>query len=131
MGLATWEEASGGKIQRYDVVVAKNYLNEDEMKSLEVIVSAYLDLAENRARRHVPMTMDDWSQHLDRILVADDRELLDNAGKISAEIAQEHALTEFEKYRMIQDRLFKSDFDKHFERLLEQTKGAPDGESTE
>jgi hypothetical protein len=120
MGLATWEEAPDGKIQRYDAVVAKNYLDEDEMRSLEAIVSAYLDLAENRARRHIPMTMEDWAQHLDRILEADDHELLTDAGRISAEIAQEHALTEFEKYRVIQDRLFESDFDKHFERLLEQ-----------
>jgi hypothetical protein len=131
MGLTTWEEAPDGKIQRYDVVVAKNYLNEDEMNSLEAFVSAYLDLAENRARRHVPMTMEDWARHLDRILVADDRELLTNAGKLSAEIAQEHALTAFEKYRVIQDRLFESDFDKHFERLLEQAKSASDDKGTE
>jgi hypothetical protein len=131
MGLTTWEEAPDGKIQRYDVVVARNYLAEEEIKSFEIIVSAYLDLAENRARRHVPMTMEDWARHLDRILVADDRELLADTGKISAEIAQEHALTEFEKYRVIQDRLFESDFDKHFERLLEQAKGASDDESTE
>jgi hypothetical protein len=131
MGLMAWEESPEGKIQRYDVVVAKNYLTEDEMKSLEAIVSAYLDLAENRARRHVPMTMEDWARHLDRILVADDHELLTNAGKISAEIAQEHALTEFEKYRVIQDRIFESDYDKHFERLLKQAASTPDDESAE
>jgi hypothetical protein len=128
MGLMTWEEAPDGKIQRYDAVVAKNYFDEDEMKSLEAIVSAYLDLAENRARRHIPMTMEDWARHLDRILEADDHELLTNAGRISAEIAQEHALTEFEKYRVIQDRLFESDFDRHFERLLEQATGTPKNE---
>ena len=126
MGLTTWEEAPEGKIQRYDVVVAKNYLNEDEMKSLEAIVSAYLDLAENRARRHIPMTMEDWARYLDRILAADDRDLLTNAGSISTEIAQDHALTEFERYRVIQDRLFESDFDKHFERLIEQAKVEPE-----
>ena len=127
MGLTTWDEAPHGKIQRYDVVVAKNYLDEDETKSLESIVSAYLDLAENRARRRVPMTMEDWARYLDRILQADDRELLKNAGSISAEIAQEHALCEFEKYRVIQDKLFKSDFDKQI-RLLEQAALGDDAE---
>jgi len=112
MGLTTWDDAPHGKIQRYDTVVAKNYLSEDEMRSLESIVSAYLDLAEDRARRRVPMTMEDWAKYLDRILQADDRELLTNAGSISAEIANEHALSEFEKYRVIQDRLFESDFDR-------------------
>jgi len=120
MGLTTWEDSPNGKIQRYDVVIAKNYLSEDEMKSLQLIVSAYLDLAENRARRHLPMTMEDWALHLDRILQADGHELLTNAGRISAEIAQNHALSEFEKYRIVQDKLFESDFDKHF-RLLEET----------
>ena len=120
MGLTTWDDAPQGKTQRYDVVVAKNYLDEDEMKSLESIVSAYLDLAENRARRNIPMTMEDWAQHLDRILQADDHELLTNAGKITAEIAHEHALSEFEKYRIVQDRLFESDFDRQLE-LLERT----------
>jgi hypothetical protein len=126
MGLTTWDENPAGKIQRYDVVVAKNYLNEDEMRSLEAIVSAYLDLAENRARQHIPMTMEDWVRYLDRILQADDRELLTNAGSISAEIAQEHALTEFEKYRVLQDRLFENDFDRHLQRLLQQATGEPE-----
>jgi len=120
MGLTTWDDAPHGKIQRYDVTVAKNYLDEDEMRSLESIVSAYLDLAENRARRRIPMTMEDWAMYLDRILQADDRELLENAGSISAAIAQEHALSEFEKYRVIQDALFESDFDKQL-KILEQT----------
>ena len=112
MGLATWDEAPDGKIRRSDVVVAKNYLSEEEMRSLELIVSAYLDLAENRALQHIPMTMEDWAKYLDRILQADDRELLTNAGKISAQIAEDHALSEFEKYRIIQDKLFESDYDR-------------------
>jgi hypothetical protein len=119
MGLTNWNDAPHGKIQRYDVTTAKNYLDEDEMRSLEAIVSAYLDLAENRARRRVPMTMEDWVKYLDRILLADDRELLNDAGSISAEIAREHALCEFEKYRIIQDKLFESDFDKQL-KLLEE-----------
>ena len=120
MGLTTWEDAPDGKIQRYDVIIAKNYLSEDEMKSLRLIVSAYLDLAENRANRRIPMTMEDWAKHLDRILQADGHELLTNAGHISAEIAKNHALSEFEKYRVIQDNLFESDFDKQFKMLEEK-----------
>ena len=85
-------------------------------------ISAYLDLAENRARRQIPMTMEDWAHYLDRILQADDRELLTNAGSISADIAHEYALTEFEKYRVIQDRIFENDFEKHFQRLMQQAK---------
>jgi hypothetical protein len=112
MGLTTWNEAPDGKIQRNDVVVAKNYLSTEEMQSLELIVSAYLDLAERRARAHVPMTMADWANHLDLILQADGNELLTNAGKISAQIAEDHALSEFEKYRVIQDNLFESDYDR-------------------
>jgi len=112
MGLTTWNEAPDGKIQRGDVVVAKNYLSAEEMRSLELIVSAYLDLAERRARSRVPMTMSDWSKHLDLILQADGNELLTNAGKISAQIAEDHTLSEFEKYRVIQDKLFESDYDR-------------------
>ena len=112
MGLTTWREAPWGKIALSDAVVAKNYLDEDEMRSLQLIVSAYLDLAENRARRGIPMTMQDWAGHLDRILQADGNELLTNAGSISAEIARSHAECEFEKYRIVQDRLFESDFDR-------------------
>ncbi|MGL4941788.1 MAG: virulence RhuM family protein [Thermoguttaceae bacterium] len=112
MGLTSWEDAPDGKIQKYDVVIAKNYLTDDELSSLEHIVSAYLDLAENRAKRRIPMTMQDWATHLDRILQADGHELLQNAGKISAEIAKTHAECEFEKYRIVQDRLFESDFDR-------------------
>lgn len=112
MGLTTWEEAPSGKIKGSDVIVAKNYLNNQEMKSLELIVSAYLDLAERRALQNMPMTMEDWARHLDLILQADGNELLTNAGKISAMIAKDHALLEFEKYRLVQDRLFESDYDR-------------------
>jgi len=126
MGLTTWREAPWGKIALSDAVVAKNYLDEDEMRSLQLIVSAYLDLAENRARRGIPMTMQDWAGHLDRILKADGNELLINAGNISAEIARSHAECEFEKYRVVQDRLFESDFDRfaaqQMERLEKATK---------
>ncbi len=113
MGLTTWRDAPEGKIAPSDVVVAKNYLSRDELFQLERIVSAYLDLAENRARRHIPMTMEDWAKRLDLFLEADEREILQDAGRISAEIAKEHALSEFEKYRVIQDRLFMSDFDRY------------------
>ncbi|MCL2138717.1 MAG: virulence RhuM family protein [Treponema sp.] len=112
MGLTTWNDAPDGKIQRSDVMIAKNYLSEEEMRSLELIVSAYLDLAERRAMAKMPMTMIDWAHHLDLILQADGNELLTNAGTISAQIAEDHALCEFEKYRIIQDRLFESDFDR-------------------
>ena len=107
--------------EKSDVSVAKNYLSEKEMRSLERIVSAYLDLAEDRAERHIPMTMEDWAKRLDLFLMADDREVLQDAGKITAEIAKAKAETEFEKYRVIQDRLFMSDFDKY---MLELEKNA-------
>ena len=122
MGLTTWAAAPEGKIVKSDVSIAKNYLNEQEMRSLERIVSAYLDLAEDRAERHIPMTMEDWSKRLDLFLMADDREVLQDAGKITAEIAKSKAETEFEKYRIIQDRLFMSDFDKYLLELEENTK---------
>ena len=124
MGLTTWDEVPDGKIQQNDVVVAKNYLSEEEMRSLELIVSAYLDLAERRAMAHVPMTMEDWANHLDLILQADGNQLLKDAGKISAQIAEDHALSEFEKYRIIQDKLFESDYDRFvagLKRLEEKT----------
>ena len=105
-----------------DVNIAKNYLSEQEMRSLERIVSAYLDLAEDRAESHIPMTMEDWSKRLDLFLMADDREVLQDAGKITAEIAKAKAETEFEKYRVIQDRLFVSDFDKYMLELEENAK---------
>ena len=122
MGLTTWAAAPEGKIVKSDVSVAKNYLSEQEMRSLERIVSAYLDLAEDRAERHIPMTMEDWSKRLDLFLMADDREVLQDAGKITAEIAKAKAETEFEKYRVIQDRLFMSDFDKYMLELEENAK---------
>ena len=122
MGLTTWTAAPEGKIVKSDVSVAKNYLSEKEMRSLERIVSAYLDLAEDRAERHIPMTMEDWAKRLDLFLMADDREVLWDAGKITAEIAKAKAETEFEKYRVIQDRLFMSDFDKYMLELEENAK---------
>ena len=121
MGLTTWAAAPDGKIVKSDVSIAKNYLTEKEMRSLERIVSAYLDLAEDRAERHIPMTMGDWSRRLDLFLMADDREILQDAGKITAQIAKAKAETEFEKYRVIQDELYMSDFDKY---LLELEKSA-------
>lgn len=121
MGLATWAGAPDGKIVKSDVSIAKNYLSKQEMRSLERIVSAYLDLAEDRAERHIPMTMKDWAKRLDLFLMADDREVLQNAGKITAEIAKSKAETEFEKYRVIQDRLFMSDYDKYLLELEEST----------
>lgn len=122
MGLTTWAAAPEGKIVKSDVSIAKNYLTEKEMRSLERIVSAYLDLAEDRAERHIPMTMEDWSKRLDLFLMADDREILQDAGKITAEIAKAKAETEFEKYRVIQDRLYMSDFDKFLLELEENAK---------
>ena len=113
MGLTTWKDSPNGKIQEYDVVVAKNYLTEDELHALSLIVTGYLDFAELMANRNQPMTMEDWAKHLDRILEMSQHEILENAGTISAEIAQEHALTEFQKYRVTQDHLFQSDFDRY------------------
>ena len=121
MGLSTWAAAPDGKIMKSDVSVAKNYLTEQEMHSLERIVSAYLDLAEDRAERHIPMTMEDWAKRLDLFLLADDREILQDAGKVTAEIAKAKAETEFEKYRVIQDGLFVSDFDKYLLELEGKT----------
>ena len=122
MGLATWAAAPQGKVVKSDVNIEKNYLSEQEMRSLERIVSAYLDLAEDRAERHIPMTMGDWSKRLDLFLMADDRDVLQDSGKITAEIAKAKAETEFEKYRVIQDRLFVSDFDKYMLELEENAK---------
>jgi hypothetical protein len=123
MGLTTWENAPTGKVVKTDVAIAKNYLTKDELESLGRIVNAYLDLAENRAKKGIPMTMKDWANRLDRFLLADDQELLKNAGKISAKIAKEKAESEFEKYRVKQDSLYQSDFDKFVE-LEEQTKSS-------
>ena len=112
MGLSTWMDAPNGKIQKFDVTVAKNYLNDKELASLQRLVSAYLDLAEDMAQREIPMTMTDWEERLNRFILATDREILNDSGKISAEIAKAHALSEFEKYRIVQDKLYISDFDK-------------------
>ena len=111
MGLTSWKNSPNGKIMKSDVIIAKNYLSKDELQDLEGIVSAFLDLAENRARRHIPMTMEDWATRIDKILLADERDILKDAGKISHEIACDKALNEFEKYRVKQDKLYKSDFD--------------------
>ena len=112
MGLTTWKDAPEGKIYPFDVVVAKNYLTEDEMAQLQRLVSAYLDIAEDMALRHIPMTMSDWEVRLNRFLEFADRAVLQDTGKITTEIAHTHALAEFEKYRILQDSLFQSDFDK-------------------
>lgn len=112
MGLTTWDNAPDGKILRTDVTIAKNYLSKDELDSLGRIVNAFLDLAESRAKRNIPMTMEDWAKRLDAFLEFDDREILQDNGKITKKIADEKAYSEFEKYRIVQDRLFMSDFDK-------------------
>ena len=112
MGLTSWENAPDGKILKSDVAIAKNFLTRDEPESLGRIVNAYLDLAEDRARRKIPMTMEDWAKRLDLFLEFDEREVLQDKGKITAEIAKAHEESEFEKYRIVQDRLFESDFDK-------------------
>jgi len=112
MGLTSWEAAPGGKIVKSDVTVAKNYLNADEMAYLERIVSLYLDFAEFQAMRKIPMTMEDWARRLDGFLEFNGNELLTGPGKIAREQAKLHAETEFEKYRIVQDRLFESDFDR-------------------
>ena len=116
MGLTSWKDAPSGKIQKFDVVVAKNYLTETEMAQLQRLVSAYLDVAEDMALRKIPMTMQDWETRLNRFIEATDRNVLQDAGKVTAEIAKAHAESEFEKYRIVQDHLFESDFD----RLIKQ-----------
>ena len=122
MGLTTWADAPDGKIKKSDVTVAKNYLSQDEMKQLNRMVTAYLDFAENMTLRHIPLTMQDWEKRLNSFIEMFDYGILQDAGKVSAEIAKVHAETEFEKYRVIQDRLFMSDFDKFMLELEENTK---------
>ncbi len=117
MGLSTWQDAPNGKIQKFDVSVAKNYLTQNEMQQLQRLVSAYLDIAESMALRQIPLTMEDWENRLNKFIEATDRTILQNAGKVSAEIAKAHAESEFEKYRIIQDQLFESDFDKEIKKL--------------
>ena len=118
MGLTTWENSPDGKIVKTDVAVAKNYLTEAELESLGRIVNAYLDLAEDRAKRHILMTMEDWAKRLDKFLEADERDILQDSGKVTALFAKEFAENEFEKYRIIQDRLFESDFDNELKKQL-------------
>lgn len=115
MGLTTWEGSPDSKIHKYDVRVAKNYLNEKELNQMQRIVSAYLDMAELQAERNIPMTMEDWEKRLNGFLELWDSEILQDAGKVTAALAKKHAESEFEKYRIIQDKLYKSDFDKFLE----------------
>ena len=122
MGLTNWENAPDGKIVKTDVSIAKNYLAKEELESLGRIVSAWLDLAEERAQRKIPMTMEDWAKRLDGFLSFTDLEILRDSGKVSMEIAKYHAESEFEKYRIVQDRLFESDFDKSVKALMEGMK---------
>ena len=117
MGLTTWKDAPKGKIQKFDVSLAKNYLTENEIAQLQRLVSAYLDVAEDMALRQIPMTMQDWETRLNRLIAATDREILQDAGKVTSEIANAHAESEFEKYRIVQDRLFESDFDRMIKKL--------------
>jgi hypothetical protein len=119
MGLTSWENSPDGKILKSDVIIAKNYLSKDELESLARIVNVFLETAEDRARRRIPMTMEDWATRIDMFLEFDEREILQDKGKISQEIAQTSAESEFEKYRIVQDRLFKSDFDKEIKSLEE------------
>ncbi len=126
MGLTTWADAPDGKIKKSDVTVAKNYLSEFEMKQLNRMVSAYLDFAESMTLRHIPLTMQDWEKRLNGFIEMFEYGLLKDAGKVTAEIAKLHAETEFEKYRVIQDKLFLSDFDKYMLELEEAVKGQPE-----
>ena len=122
MGLTSWDKAPTGKILKKDVSIAKNYLKKDELDSLGRIVNAYLELAEERAIRKIPMTMEDWSKRLDQFIEFTDRDILTDTGKITAKLAQSHAETEFEKYRVVQDQLFESDFDKIIKRVQNKNK---------
>jgi len=122
MGLTSWENSPDGKILKSDVSIAKNYLTKEELESLGRIVNAYLDLAEDRARRQIPMTMEDWSKKLDQFLELSEREILNSPGQIIAKIAKERAESEFEKYRIVQDRLYENDFDKVIKTISEKKK---------
>ena len=119
MGLTTWKNAPHGKILKPDVSVAKNYLTEKELKSLDRFVTMYLDYAESQAERKIPMTMQDWAGKLNAFLQFNERDILDNPGKVRQEVARAFAESEFEKYRIVQDRLFESDFDRHVRKALE------------
>ena len=122
MGLTTWKRATKGKILKSDVAIAKNYLCKEEIDAMDRIVNMYLDYAEDQAKRKIPMTMEDWSKKLDAFLVFNEREVLTNPGKVSAEVAKSFAESEWEKYRIIQDRLFESDFDREAKKLLDSKK---------
>ncbi len=117
MGLATWENSPHSKIVKTDITIAKNDLTQDELKQLGLIVNAYLDLVESRAERKIPMTMEDWAKQLGKLLELEQRNILQNSGTITAKIVKDHAETEFEKYRIVQDKLFESDFDKAIKAL--------------
>jgi hypothetical protein len=119
MGLTTWKNTPHGKIIKPDVAIAKNYLTEKELKSLDRFVTMYLDYAEDQAERNIPMTMEDWAKKLNAFLQFNERDILDNPGRVSRELAKAFAESEFEKYRIVQDRLFESDFDRHIKKLLE------------
>lgn len=131
MGLTAWENSPSGKILKSDVSVAKNYLTKDELNSLGRIVNAYLDIAEDMALRHIPMTMQDWETRLNRFIEATDREILKDAGKVAVEIAKSHAESEFEKYRIVQDRFFESDFDRSLRQLESEKNDMRKPESTD
>jgi hypothetical protein len=122
MGLTTWRNAPRGKILKPDVSIAKNYLTAEELNMLDRIVSMYLDFAEDQALRKIPMTMEDWGAKLNAFLQFNDREILDNAGTVAQEVAKSLAEREFEKYRVVQDRVFESDFDRHVKGILEPEK---------
>jgi len=122
MGLTTWKKATKGKILKSDVTIAKNYLSKEEIDAMDRIVNMYLDYAEDQAKRKIPMTMEDWSKKLDAFLEFNEREVLTNPGKVSAEVAKSFAESEWEKYRVIQDRLFESDFDREIKRIIDSKK---------
>ena len=126
MGLTTWEEAPGGKILKQDVSIAKNYLNKGELEALGRIVNSFLDLAEDMARRKIPMSMEDWAKRLDMFLEISSHDILTDAGAISAEMAEQHGESEFEKFRIVQDRLYESDFDRVVKQLKEAAKMLPE-----
>ena len=132
MGLTTWEQAPLGKIRKSDVVIAKNYLNDDELEMLERMVNAYLEFAESRARMHIPMTMEDWEKRLDKFIsIWDGPITVEQVENVTAAIAQSHAETEFEKYRVVQDRLFMSDYDRYLLALEEEIKKGERGKEGE
>ena len=131
MGLTTWKNSPNGKILKPDVVIAKNYLTEMELKSLDRFITMYLDYAEDKASRNIPLTMKDWAEKLNAFLQFNERDILDHPGKVSKEVAKAFAENEFEKYRIVQDHLFESDFDKHIKHTLGNNKGLTEEENHE